>query len=266
MTYTIPDIETVDFSDPHDIGGYVSLICQAGANLGMAMPDFRHTAESSCLRQLAGRVVRRLDEQMPRMTVADALLTVMPYDMIHRLAHATPADPKVVNRYILSALDAKIHGDKVVDEYELFRHIRAGIMRRDKAYFDKPLIWYGLSLERWYNEALRGYEGTASHSSNEPDSQSRLSDYDIISRVTLLLESDLYSYEGRSQATFKQTLVDTHRHYLDTLTTSAPHDPHTLTALSQFLSASHPYLTPEDHTRYTEALSARHHHPTFNAV
>ena len=88
-----------------------------------------------------------------------------------------------------------IHGDKDVDEYIMFRTIRKAVSQRDKAFFDKPLSWSCMALERWYKEAVKGYDNTM------------LSDYDIQSRINILLESDLYAYAGSNQDEFKQRLA-----------------------------------------------------------
>lgn len=199
----MPDISLVDFTAPYDICGFVSQLCQVGENLGMSKPNYKPTRETNRIRHLADKVVRKLDDVMPGMSVADAFMVTSAYDLAHRFAYATPADHKLLNRYILGAFDSMIHGDKSVDEYAMHQAISQAIRRRDPAYFDKPLIWLTITDERWYNEAKRGFDTTT------------LSDYDIISRVSILLRTDLTAYEGRNQAQFKQTLASRHRHNLD---------------------------------------------------
>lgn len=197
------DIESVDFTDPVEIRGFVSHLCHLADDAGVSAPDFMPTRESSEIRSLAGKVVNKLDKQLPQMTVAEAFNTLSAYDFAHRLAYRTPADRKFINKIALRAFDAMIHGDKTVDEYEMYRHIRRCVALRDKDYLDKPLKWTCISLEYWYKEASRAYEHSA------------LTDYDIINRVNILLESDLYAYEGHNQHQFKHHLVEQHRHYLD---------------------------------------------------
>lgn len=196
------DIESVDFTNPVEIRGLVSHLCRLADEAGMSTPDFKPTRESSEIRSLAGKIVKKLDNQLPQMPVAEAFNTLSAYDFAHRLAYRTPADRKFINGFALRAFDAMIHGDKTVDEYEMYRHIRRCVALRDKDYLDKPLKWTCLSLEYWHKEASRAYE----HSS--------LTDYDIINRVTILLESDLYAYEGHNQHQFKHHLCEQHRRYL----------------------------------------------------
>ena len=197
------DIESVDFTDPVEIRGFVSHLCHLADDAGVSAPDFIPTRESSEIRSLAGKVVKKLDNQLPQMTAAEAFSTLSAYDFAHRLAYRTPADRKFINKIALRAFDAMIHGDKTVDEYEMYRHIRRCVAQHDKDYFDKPLKWTCISLEYWYKEASRAYEHSA------------LTDYDIINRVNILLESDLYAYEGHNQHQFKHHLCEQHRSYLD---------------------------------------------------
>lgn len=115
---------------------------------------------------------------------------------MHRITYWTSPNAEEVNSIKLAAFDAMIHGDKDVDEYIMFRAIRKAVSQRDKAFFDKPLSWSCMALERWYKEALAGFDKTT------------LSDYDIQSRINILLEPDLYAYAGRAQDQFKKRLIE----------------------------------------------------------
>lgn len=240
----LPDINIVDFSNPSDIGGFVSLLYQTAGSIGMTSPGFKHTRESNEIRSLANKAVRKLDDYMPRMSAADALITINPYDFAHRLAYSTPADRKIRNGYVLKAFDAMIHGDKTVDEYAMFREIRLSVSNRDKSYYDKPLYWNSISLERWHKEATRGYK------------RSGLSDYDIINRVSILLESDLMAFEGSHQASFKIRLFEQHRHYLDSHTAT---DWQMLNTMSHLVNSSATYLSPADYHHYLSLLNTTNH-------
>lgn len=240
MQRQLPDINTVDFSDPIDIGGFVSLLCQTAAIIGITLPDFKPTRESNEIRSLANKTVKILDSRMPLMSIADAFMTVNTYDFAYRLAYSTSADRKFLNIYVLKAFDAMVHGNKEVNEYAMFREIRRAVSRRDKSYFDKPLYWSCISLERWYREAIHGYE------------QSGLSDYDILNRVTILLESDLYAFEGLDQIKFKKRIFEQHRHYLD------DHDAaswNLLNAINQFVMASCEFFSVDEFYNYKAMLN-----------
>lgn len=234
------DIDRVDFGDPYDIGAFVSALCQYGCDLGMLCPGFKPTRETNQVRQLANRVVRRLNDRMPEMAVADAFAVVPAYDFVHRIAYMVPAEAKYLNGFVLKAFDAMLHGDKSVDEYEMFRRIRQAIARRDPAYFDKPLQWSCITEDYWYKEAAGDKTGIG------------LSDYDIVSRAAVLIEIDLYAYEGRAQDQFKQTLFSRHRHYLDNHDAT---DLRLLTALDRLLTASCSWLTPEEFESYSSRIA-----------
>ena len=152
------------------------------------------------------------------------------YDLLHRVTYRRPADRGFVNGIILKALEARIHGDRSVDEYVLYRAIRSGIGRKDKAFFDRPLQWLCLTEESWYNEAVNGYD------------RSRLSDYDILNRAAILRETDLFAFECSNQTTFKRRLLNNTRHYLDNYTDP---DPKTHLALNRYLSTSANFLSEE---------------------
>lgn len=206
------DYRQINFDDPASVVGFVSRLCQAGSDCGMTSADFRSSRESNEVRRVAAELIRNLDRHMPSMTPANAFLIVEAYDLAHRLAYGTPADANRLNAYVLRAFDAMLHGDNAVDCYDMFRTIRRAIARRDRAYFDRPLQWTVLVEEQWYREAK------ASLSSSAPTgcAKASVTDYDIINRTAILLQSDLYAYEGTSQTAFKQALFARQRHYLDT--------------------------------------------------
>lgn len=236
MTDILPDISEINFKDPDDITGYVSLLCREGGNLGMYTVGFRPTAESNRLRQTSNRLVRRLDENLPKMVPADAFQVMTAYDMAHRIAYGKPADPGVTNRYILSAFSAMIGGDTLVDEYSMHREISRKIRQRDRVYLDKPLSWYSMNIDRWF-KTLDTHKAAP---------------YDTISRVSILLGSDMYVFVGKDEVTYKKALFDTHRHYL---TSHDSADLHTLSAVGKMLNASCPYLSPEEYSGYRAALN-----------
>ena len=143
-------------------------------------------------RQWISDVETSLDKVAPGTT----LRILGWYDIIHRIAYAKAANRQTINRYVMRAFEAKIHGDSSVDEYDLFRAIADGIERRDPVYLDRPLRWYTLTLERWHDQFRYG---TNLH---------LLSDYDLNQRITLLQSSDLLAFEGANQTAFKHQLAE----------------------------------------------------------
>lgn len=235
MISPLLDIESVDFKDSDEISGFVSLLCHEANNRGMFMPVSSATPEICQLRLTAGEMVSRLDEWLPGMTPADSLKVIRAYDLAHRLAHKVSGNPKLINRCVLGAFDAMIHGDKNVDEYSMYREIDQKIRQKDDMYFDKPLTWNCLSTERWFR-----------HIDDETDS-----DYDKISQVSLLLGTDLFVYVGNDQEQYKHSLFGKYRHYLDC------HDSEnykTLLAIKLFLNVSVRYLPLNDVQKYQRIL------------
>lgn len=239
MLHPLLDIRLVDFGNPYDINGFVSLLCQIGSKAGMTMPDFRPTRESNVIRQLANKVARKLDEQLPVMSAADAFSVLHAYDLVHRFAYMTPADRNTFNRYVLNVFEAMIHGDKSVDQFALFREIASAVARRDKAYLDKPVRWMTIKIGQWYDDMT------------QDSRQMQMCDNDIINRAGILLGYDLFAYEGRNQDRFKRNLFDSNRHYLDC------HDNTELTtlySLEAFFNASLRFMKEDEAERYRAQL------------
>ena len=134
---------------------------------------------------------------------------------------------------ILYEFNARISGDNTVDVYALFRDISSAINRPGgRALLGKPLQWSAVMLDRWHKEFRKGVS----------DSATTL--YDTLQRVSILMESDLWAFETRNEATFKQTLFLNHRHLLEQPST----DPKTRAAQSALLTVSMPYLDPSQYT------------------
>lgn len=163
----------------------------------------RQSREAREVLRLASSWLKAVEARIKSYSPGEALLLVDHYDLMNRLAFKVPADKEFINGIILRAFDAQIRGDKQVDEYVLYKAIERRIWQREKAFLDKPLKWLGLSIDEWHKQAQKGFSHT------------ELSDYDIISRVNILLNSDLAAFEGSKQQTFKQQLFNQHCCYLD---------------------------------------------------
>ena len=218
------DLSSVDFDNVDVVTESASQMLASANELGLFMSQTpRQSVNARRFVEDATVWISNVRKQIDSYPVGKALALIDVYDLVHRVTYRRPADRGFVNGIILKALEARIHGDKSVDEYVLYRAIRSGIDRKDKAFFDRPLQWLCLIEESWYNEATKGYD------------RSQLSDYDIFNRAAILLETDLFAFEGSNQTTFKHRLLNTTRHYLDNYT--AP-DPKTHVALNRYLSTS----------------------------
>lgn len=205
MQRPLPDITAVDFTAPAAVILLATRLSEAAAQLSMAEQGSRPTRESAALRQTAARAFRRLDDAIPRMTVADAFNCTGAYDLLHRFGYSTGADPDALRHYTLRAFESMIRGDRTVDQYAMYRAIRQAVRRRDTAYLDRPLQWLLIVEERWYLEARNGFPAD-------------LPEADIAARIRILLDADLMPYEGRNQSAFKQQLS---RRYSSLLTAQA---------------------------------------------
>ncbi len=234
LTIQIPDVDMVDFNDPIDVESYIGLMVQVGNEQDAFMPGFRPTAEWNRVRKTAKEVTRRLEALFPSMSPAQKMMSEMAYDMGHRIAYHTAADQSILNRNLLEAFDAKIHGDKTVDEYVLYWRINRRLFQRDTVFFDKPLAWTSLCLHDWFE----------SQDKSKPD-------YDQICRTTILLGSQLGAYVGGNPEQYKMKLFKRNRRYFDR-TYSNVRD---LIALDKLLTASLRYLSDEESDHYRTAIA-----------
>ena len=218
------DLSSVDFDNIDIVTESASQMLASANELGLFMTQTsRQSVNARRFVEDATVWISNVRKQIDSYPVGKALALIDVYDLLYRVTYQRPADRSFVNGIILKAFEGRIQGDKSVDESELYRAIRSGIDRKDKAFFGRPLHWLCLTEESWYNEATKGYD------------RSRLSDYDILNRATILLETDLFAFEGSNQTAFKRRLLNSTRHYLDNYT--AP-DPKTRLALNLYLSTS----------------------------
>lgn len=216
------NLSSVDFDNVDVVTECASQMLASANELGLFMTQTsRQSREAMRFVGEATAWISNVRKQIDSYPVGKALALIDVYDLLHRVTYRRPADRGFVNGIILRAFEARIHGDISVDEYVLYRAIRSGIGRKDKAFFGRPLQWLCLTEESWYNEATKGYD------------RSRLSDYDILNRAAILLETDLFAFEGSNQTVFKHRLLNSSRHFLDNYT--AP-DPKTHLALNRYLS------------------------------
>lgn len=179
-------------------------------------------------------------------------------DMIYRIAWSAAPDPSVALGVVNKALDARIHGDKEVDIYRLYRLISNGLVCQRKLYVGKPLEWSSIMLDSWYEEFKTGSYRNPKSMMTGRCAAPKITDSDILNRVEILLRADLWAFDS-DQKSFKQRLFANHRHYIDDLLSgNAAYDIDTLIALGSFINAAWPkYITTEEQNTYRAAtLSA----------
>ena len=185
-------------------------------------------------------------KQIDTMSVGDALKLLGTYDSVHRVAYGTSADPTFLNKYTMAAFESRIRGNKEVDPYILYRQINAGIARRDPLYLGRPLQWSTTILDRWYKELSGGY-GNFSHEATNPADAL----YDRLQKAAILMETDLWAYEGTNQKAFKQQLF---KEFSTIFYSLSDCDIATLRTLKTFLASSRRYISKELLSSYVGSL------------
>lgn len=180
-----------------------SRIVEYANDIRLFLPNTsRQSREARTVMKKANDWVKTVDDLFESYTPGEALKITDAYDLMHRIAYNQPADKTVINKLILRAFDAMLYGDNDVDQYVLFRAIERRARQREQAFLVKPLTWVFHCLDEWHKQAVKGFDRTY------------LSDYDVLSRVNLLLDSDLCAFEVCNQQRFKQRLFNQHRHFL----------------------------------------------------
>ena len=139
---------------------------------------------------------------------------------------------------ILADFEARIRGDKSIDPYLLYRGINAGIAKRDPRYLGCPLQWSTAMLDRWYKDITGANTGSSSRGATTEGTTL----YDLLQKTAILMETDLWFYEGANQKAFKQRLLTSLR---PLFYKAEQFDSRTRSALTTFLSSSRPYM-PQD--------------------
>lgn len=183
------DLDKVDFTDPNEVNGYVSLLSQESCRVGMLDPDFKPSRDSNEIRHLANNIVRRLEMEMPTLKPSAAYEMTTAYDLAYRLAYNIGAPTETLNRNILTAFDAMLKGDKEVDEYQMYSSVAQNIHMRDRAYFGRPIVWLTIVHECWFKNFKTG------------KCEADLSAYDKIQQVAILLSADLFPTPAAAKTT-----------------------------------------------------------------
>lgn len=138
---------------------------------------------------------------------------------------------------ILADFEARIRGDKSIDPYLLYRGINAGIAKRDPRYLGRPLQWSTSMLDHWYKDITGATPGNSL--------------YDLLQKAAILMETDLWFYEGADQKAFKQRLFTSLRplfYKADRL------DDRILDALNAFLHSSCSYIGQVMYNDYRQMI------------
>ena len=208
-TISIPAIERIDFSSSEEAIRYAMLLCIASREAAALIPS-GNLSSITRIRRSSRQWIEKAEQSLPGYTPGEALETIVAYDVIHRLAYNAAPIPDLIDRHVLRAFEAMLQGDSTINKFTLFRRITFGIRRKSPLYTGRPLKWQSHQLARWHKEIKNSMKNQ--RDINNPNNQSNKED---IEKISILLESDLFPFEGTNEVAFKQTLFSTHRHLLD---------------------------------------------------
>ena len=212
----ITTITTYGFTTVEDAIASGTALCKTANDAGIFLREEDPARDRLTLKRVRRESkdwLRAVRKQIDTMPVGDALKLLGTYDSVHRVAYGTPADPTFLNRYTIAAFESRIRGNKEVDPYVLYRQINAGIARRDPLYLGRPLQWSTTILDRWYKELSGSYSNPSGGINNRSKGGDKPTDslYDRLQKASILMETDLWAYEGANQKAFKQHLFATIR-------------------------------------------------------
>ena len=208
-TISIPAIERIDFSSSEEAIRFAMLLCIASREAATLIPS-GNLSSITRIRRSSLQWIEKAEQSLPGYTPGEALETIVAYDFIHRLAYNAAPIPDLIDRHVLRAFEAMLQGDATINKFTLFRRITFGIRRKSPLYTGRPLKWQSHQLARWHKEIKNSMKNQ--RDINNPNNQSNKED---IEKISILLESDLFPFEGTNEVAFKQTLFSTHRHLLD---------------------------------------------------
>ena len=210
-TISIPAIERIDFSSSEEAIRYAMLLCIASREAAALIPS-GNLSSITRIRRSSRQWIEKTEQSLPGYTPGEALETIVAYDFIHRLAYNAAPIPDLIDRHVLRAFEAMLQGDSTINKFTLFRRITFGLRRKSPLYTGRPLKWQSHQLARWHKEIKNNlnHQGDI----NNPNNQNNKED---IEKISILLESDLFPFEGTNEVAFKQTLFSTHRHLLESV-------------------------------------------------
>ncbi len=210
FTDTGLDMDLVNFDNADEVCRFASQILEKANSIGLFLQGTsRQSREAVRIISLARDWVNTVRTHIPTYSAGDALMLTDAYDLMHRIAFRRPADNEYLNSIRLAAFEARIHGDKTVDEYALYRTIRSAVLRGDTAFLGRPAKWMCLCTDRWHKRL----SAMLSHSVLAADAHPA-ADYDTLQQAAILMEADLRAYEGSNQTAFKRRLSTRYRKYL----------------------------------------------------
>ena len=179
-TYNIPDCSVVDYTDGNKVFGAGHLLL-------------------SLMQRTAPYRTRDVAPAPLSAVVKEAKHWV---DGGEGMAFHRPASMKFLNRWYTHVFNAKVKGDRQISDSALLGVISARLSRRDPLYFDRPLLWYSSTLDRW----MKLCAGSAEFADMTLD--------EALSIATSLIDNDLIAFVPDQDA-FKHRLAADYASRLD---------------------------------------------------
>lgn len=171
-------------TDPVSAREFATRLFNRAAQAGMLEP--RHPGNTPLTRQIettARNWVETVRAQLDTAPPGDALDLIVSYDLVHRVAYRRPADTDTVNRCVMRAFEAHLHGDTTVDKYALYRTVAQQLRARNTVFFGRPLQWASAMLAKWYANFRTGISEVAQPA------------YDTRQQVDILLGENLRAFD-----------------------------------------------------------------------
>lgn len=194
----IPDCGALDYADAPAVTGCGRLLLAllqrtADYGCGLVGPQVSTLPLLRQARTWLDRTERSIG------AIAPAALADMTevYDLLHRLVRRAPAPGSIMASCAMRAFKARVSDTGSISESQLMRLLSERLRMRDAAFFDKPLLWYSLTLSDWH----RATAATGRFPASTPRAEA-------IARAATLLREDLTACCGSRQGAYKQLLAD----------------------------------------------------------
>lgn len=194
----IPDCGALDYADAPAVGGCGRLLLallQRTADYGCGLVG-PQVSTLPLLRQVR-TWLDRTERSIGAIAPADLADLTEVYDLLHRLVRRAPAPGSIMADCAMRAFRARVGATSPVSESQLMRLLSERLRMRDAAFFDKPLLWYSLTLSDWHKATA----ATGRFPAAVPRAEA-------IARAAQLLCEDLTACCGSRQGACKQLLAD----------------------------------------------------------
>lgn len=193
--YTLPDIPEIGRINGREVAAYTHLLLALLQRSDRFCCGTAPAAYTRALLPKAKAWIKKIEDSVA-LVPADGLVAALEgFDMLHRIAFGCPASGDFTGRCYMAAFEARAAGGRSVADTDLFRAVAERLHQRDKAFFGRPMLWYVDTLERWHKACCRtgAFSGIPLHTA--------------LRQADLLLNEDLFAFEGSRQEILKQNLA-----------------------------------------------------------